>query len=236
MKPSDPSASPLNPPPLTLNPRLAAAATRLLLIRHAEVEARYQSVFGGRIDMDLSPRGREQAAKLARYLRAKPLSAIYASPMRRVQQTLAPLLVNGAPKPTIFPDLREVDFGDWTGLSWDQVQEKFGVSAFSWLEQLECGGIANAESGETLRERVELCLERILARHPGQQVAIFCHGGIVRVLLGILLRWPLSLMAKFEIEYASVSRVVLLSNKAKLELLDFVPWREMAPQSSSDQL
>ena len=77
-------------------------ATRLLLTRHAEVEARYQAVFGGRIDMDLSPRGHEQAATLARYLQSKSLTAIYASPMKRVQQTLAPLLVNGAPKPIIF--------------------------------------------------------------------------------------------------------------------------------------
>jgi broad specificity phosphatase PhoE len=220
----------LNPSLSILDPRpTVEAATRLLLIRHAEVEARYQRVFGGRIDMGLSPRGHEQAATLARYLHTKPLSAIYASPMKRVQQTLAPFLVNGAPKPVIFSDLREVDFGDWTGLSWDQVQEKFGVSAFSWLEQLACGGIANADCGETLGERVEPCLERILAEHAGQQVAIFCHGGIIRVLLSILLRWPLSSMSMFEIEYASLTQVVWLSHKAKLELLNFTPWREMAP-------
>jgi broad specificity phosphatase PhoE len=205
-----------------------APPTQLLLIRHAEVEARYQRVFGGRIDMELSPRGHEQAAILAQYLHSKPFSAIYASPMKRVQQTLAPLQVNGAPKPIIFPELREVDFGDWTGLSWDQVQEKFGVSAFSWLEQLEYGGIANAECAETLRERVEPCLDHILARHAGQQVAIFCHGGIIRVFLAILLRWPLSSMGMFEIEYASLTHVVLVANKAKVQLLNFAPWREMA--------
>ena len=202
-------------------------ATRLLLIRHAEVEARYQGMFGGRIDMDLSPNGHEQAATLARYLHSKPVSAIYASPMKRVQQTLVPVLQNGAPKPVIMPDLREVDFGDWTGLSWDQVQEKFGVSAFSWLEQLECGAIANAECGETFRDRVEPCLERILADHSGQQVAIFCHGGIIRMLLSLLLRWPLSSMAMFEIEYASVTQVVLRPHKTRLQLLNFAPWREM---------
>jgi broad specificity phosphatase PhoE len=200
----------------------------LLLIRHAEIEARYQSVFGGRIDMELSPLGREQAVSLAKCLRSKPLSAIYASPMRRVQQTLAPMLVNGAPKPVILPDLREVDFGDWTGLTWDQVQAKFGVSAFSWLEQLACGGIANAECGETLRERVEPCLERIVAAHAGQQVAIFCHGGIIRMLLSILLRWPLSSMGMFEIEYASLTQVSLRPLKTRLQLLNFTPWREIA--------
>ena len=218
---------PLVAPTLTSLPA-AQPATRLLLIRHAEVEANYQGVFGGRIDMDLSPRGHNQAASLARYLHAKPLSAIYASPMKRVQQTLAPLLRNGAPKPLILPDLREVDFGDWTGLRWDQVQEKFGVSAFSWLDHLECGGIANAECGETFRDRVEPCLDRILADHAGQQVAIFCHGGVIRMLLSLMLRWPLSSMAMFEIEYASLTRIAFLPHKRRLQLLSFAPWREMA--------
>jgi len=232
VKPFDPSGPALPTQAATLNPRPAAPpATRLLLIRHAEVEAGYQGVFGGRIDMDLSPRGHDQAITMARYLHAKPLSAIYASPMKRVQQTLAPLLLNGAPKPVILPDLREVDFGDWTGLSWDQVQAKFGVSAFSWLDHLECGGIANAECGETFRERVEPCLERILADHAGEPVAIFCHGGVIRMVLSILLRWPLSSMAMFEIEYASLTQVALLPHKPRLQLLNFAPWRELASWS-----
>ena len=228
MKPSVASASPLNAQPSPLNPCPAVlSATRLVLIRHAEVEARYQRVFGGRIDMGLSPRGHEQAAALAKYLRHKPLSAIYASPMKRVQQTLAPLLVNGALKPVVLQDLREADFGDWTGLAWDEVQAKFGISAFTWLEQLECDGIANAECAETLRERVEPCLRQILADHSGQWVAVFCHGGIIRSLLGILLRWPLSRMGAFEIEYTSLTQVLVLPQKAELQLLNFTPWREI---------
>jgi broad specificity phosphatase PhoE len=199
-----------------------------LLIRHAEVEARYQGVFGGRVDMELSPRGHEQAVALAAYLRRKPLAAIYASPMKRVQQTLVPLLVNGAPRPVILPDLCEVDFGDWTGLTWEEVRAKFGVSAFAWLEQLECDGIANAESAEMLRDWVEPCLQQITAAHPGQQVAIFCHGGIIRVLLSILFRWPLSRTAAFEVEYASVTQVLLLPGRTELQLLNFVPCRELA--------
>jgi broad specificity phosphatase PhoE len=229
VKSSDPSDPALPAQASMLNPRPAAPpATRLLLIRHAEVEASYQGVFGGRIDMDLSPRGHDQAVTLARYLHEKPLSAIYASPMKRVQQTLAPFLRNGAPKPVILPDLREVDFGDWTGLRWDQVQAKFGVSAFSWLDHLECGGIANAECGETFRDRVEPCLDRILADHAGEQVAIFCHGGVIRMVLSILLRWPLSSMAMFEIEYASVTQIALQPHKPRLQLLNFAPWRELA--------
>ena len=68
---------------------------------------------------------------------------------------------------------------------------------------------ANAECAETLQARVEPCLRQILADHPGQQVAIACHGGVIRMLLGILLHWPLSRMAAFEIEYASLTQVLV---------------------------
>jgi broad specificity phosphatase PhoE len=89
--------------------------TRIYLLRHAEVETRYQRVFGGRIDMDLSPRGHQQALALATYMRRIQLDAIYASPMKRVQQTLAPLLDNRTPLPVVIDELQEVHFGVWTG-------------------------------------------------------------------------------------------------------------------------
>jgi len=59
-------------------------------------------------------------------------------------------------------------------------------------------------------------------------VAVFCHGGIIRVLLGILLRWPLSRMGAFEIEYASLTQVLVFPQKAELQLLNFTPWRDVA--------
>lgn len=202
-----------------------AATTRLLLVRHAEVEVRYQHIFGGRIDMDLSPRGHAQAGALADFLRHKPLDALYASPMKRVQQTLAPLLNNGTPQPVVLPDLREVDFGDWTGLNSDQVQQRFGVSATAWLDQLERGAIPNAENGTTHRARVEPCLRRIIADHTGQTVAIFCHGGVTRMMLAILLGLPLSKTDAFQIDYASVTEVTIGLERTRLEQLNFTPWR-----------
>ncbi len=83
-----------------------ASPTRLFLLRHGEVEARYQHVFGGRIDMELSPRGHEQAALLANYLRSRNLHVIYASPMRRAQQTLAAFGPQLVRPPIVMEDLQ----------------------------------------------------------------------------------------------------------------------------------
>src|SRR5690348_1464914 len=100
--------------------------TRLYLIRHGEVEARYHRVFGGRIDMDLSPLGEEQAEHLSTYLERVPFDAIYASPMKRVQQTLRRLAQMQNKSPQIMQELREVDFGSWTGRGWDEIRAVFG--------------------------------------------------------------------------------------------------------------
>lgn len=196
-------------------------------MRHAEVETRYHSIFGGRIDMELSPRGHEQASALAEHLRGKHFAAAYASPMRRVQQTLVPLIKAGLPSPVNLPDLREVDFGDWTGLSWDEVRTQFGISAFRWLEQLECDGIANAECAESLRQRLEPCVRAILAQHPGEEVAVVCHGGVIRMLIAILLGWRFSSMGGLEIDYAGITKLSVRDNRAHLVLVNFTPWRDL---------
>jgi broad specificity phosphatase PhoE len=203
--------------------------TTLYLIRHAEVEASYQGVFGGRIDMDISPRGHEQAAALARYLRRKKFDAIYASPMKRVQQTLSAYANNGGPKPIIMANLHEVHFGDWTGLTFGQVLERFGARASSWLDQLAASTIPNAETATAYRERIEPCVKEILKQHEGQHVAVFCHGGVIRQMLAILLDLPLQKTAGFEIDYASLTEIEIHPHRAEVQLLNFAPWRDLQP-------
>ncbi|MHB8520941.1 MAG: histidine phosphatase family protein [Limisphaerales bacterium] len=202
--------------------------TRLLLVRHAEVEVRYHRIFGGRIDMELSPRGHEQARSLADYLCRWRLDAIYASPMKRVQQTLAPLADRHLPSPVILPDLREVDFGAWTGHSWEEVKHKFSVRAFDWLEKIETGEIPEAEPVQQFRDRVEISLKRVLRERAGRTVAVVSHGGVIRMMLALLLDLPLRKMAAFDIDYASVTLIGHNPGRIEVQLLNYTPWRDPA--------
>ena len=197
--------------------------------------------------MNLSPRGRTQARTLAEFLRGSEIAAVYSSPMKRVQQTLTPFLTGKAsaplprrvsaqqcrhhqpetkPAPIILPGLQEVDFGDWTGYNWNQVGERFGVHPYDWLDEIETGAVPNGENGVQFRARVEACLFDIIRRHPGQTVAIFSHGGVIRMILAILLDIPLPKTNSFEIEYASVTQVALHPELSEVELLNFTPWRD----------
>ncbi|MBM3824892.1 MAG: histidine phosphatase family protein [Verrucomicrobia bacterium] len=201
--------------------------TRLLLIRHAEVAVDYHRVFGGRIDMELSPHGHHQASRLAQYLKEHQIDHIYTSPMVRARQTLAAIEQFHLPEPVPLAGLREVDFGSWTGLSWEQVRERFNKSAYHWLTELDEEGIPEAERVPDFRARVEDCLDHILSESPQRTSAVVCHGGVIRMALAILLDLPLPKMAHFEIDYASVTSVEIHPHKREVRLLNLAPWRDV---------
>jgi broad specificity phosphatase PhoE len=202
-------------------------STHLLLIRHGEVEASYHHIFGGRIDMYLSPRGEEQARRMADYLRGRPVDALYVSPMKRARATAVPLAEAMKLQVEVVDTLHEVDFGDWTGLHWDEIEPKYGVSAFAWLDEFTAGRIPNAEPPAAYAARVDRGLQRVLQEQAGRTAVIVCHGGVIRMLMALLLRLPLAEMAKFQIEYASLTRANRVGERTELELVNFTPWRDL---------
>jgi broad specificity phosphatase PhoE len=133
--------------------------------------------------------------------------------MQRAQLTLAPMAARKALTAINLPDLREVDFGEWTGCAWDELKTRFGVDARDWLTQLDTGRVKDAETGDQLLARVAPCLRRILDESAGQSAAVVCHGGIVRALLALLLQIPLPKTACFRVEYGSITTVHIQPDK-----------------------
>jgi broad specificity phosphatase PhoE len=126
--------------------------------------------------------------------------------MKRVRQTVEPFEKLTSLKPVYLDELVEMDFGAWTGLSFEDVERKFGVNAVKWLEQIEAGTIPGAETVDQLMVRVEPALSRILIENINGNVAVFCHGGIIRVILSIMLEIPLVKLGKISISYCSINK------------------------------
>ena len=198
--------------------------TRLHFVRHAEVDEAYHEVFGGRIDMELSPLGHQQAKRLAQFLRGRTFDRIYLSPMIRVQQTAKPLLNVLGREAQVVDDLREVDFGVWTGHKWHEIQEKFGLDAEDWLVHLENGDVAEAESMDGCRSRIRGSLGQMMNEGAGQDVLVLCHGGVIRMLLSLLLDEPFSKMDRFEVDFASLTVIEHRSSRVEIKLHNFAPW------------
>ena len=185
----------------------------------------YHQVFGGRIDMELSPLGHRQAKHLAQFIGGRSFVRIYRSPMIRVRQTAEPLLLALNQDAVVLEDLCEVDFGVWTGCKWHEIEGKFGKNAIDWLVHLQNGDIPEAEPIEAYQIRIKNSLERILEEGDGGDVLVFCHGGVIRMLLSLLLKESFASMDRFEVDYASLSMLEIRGGRVELGLHNFAPWQ-----------
>ena len=205
--------------------------TTLYLMRHGEVDERYHRIFGGTIDMELSATGRHQARVLGEFVDRYRFDRLYCSPMKRARATANPIEERQGLKPEIIADLREIDFGEWTGKTWMQVAEEYQIDVFGWLDELEAGRVKDAESGPAFRTRTAAAARQIVAANPGKRVAVVCHGGVVRALLSALLEIPLPAFGRLDIEYASLSVVEVSRRKHEATLINLTPWRDLAVEN-----
>jgi broad specificity phosphatase PhoE len=154
--------------------------TVLLLARHGETDWTREKRWQGHGDPPLNSRGREQARALAAELDDVPLAAIYSSDLRRASETAAIVAGTVGMDVLLDPELRENDFGDWTGLTRDEVKHRFpqGVLRRKRGEKGWTGG----ESYEEMAERAVRAVEAIAAAHPEELVLVVTHNGPIRAI------------------------------------------------------
>ncbi len=154
--------------------------TTLLLARHGETDWNRELRFQGHADPPLNDVGRRQALELAAAVSDERVAAVYSSDLRRAHETARIVAEALGLEVTVLPDLREIDVGSWSGLTRDEIAERFPEGFARWLEG-ERGH--DGETREALRARVVDAAERIAAAHPGERVLIVTHGGALRALL-----------------------------------------------------
>ena len=154
--------------------------TELLLVRHGETDWNVERRFQGHADEPLNALGREQARALAEELAAEEPSAIYTSDLARARET-AEIVGARVELPVVaLADLREIDVGEWQGLTWPEIEERFPEGIRRWHE-LGYGWFAG-ETYKDLEERVLRALRAIAGDHPAGRVVVVGHGGTVRVV------------------------------------------------------
>jgi probable phosphoglycerate mutase len=163
---------------------------RLLLIRHGQTAYNAEGRAQGWLDTPLTPLGYRQAEATATKLVDRPLAAIYSSPLQRA---LATALAIGRPHglvPRPVADLKEVHTGALTGRTWDEAEQVFpdAVAAYRRAEAAEPHPrhrelIPGWEPIAVFLTRVWTAMRTIAAAHPGETVAVVCHGGVLSAFL-----------------------------------------------------
>ena len=157
------------------------STTNILLARHGETDWNLESRWQGHADRPLNERGRAQALDLAELLADEPISTVYSSDLKRAHETATIVAEHIGLPVTVIPDLREVDVGEWSGLSVDEVAERFPAGVARWRE-----GGRGWEAGESYAEmgaRVVAAIEHIADSHPGDTVLVVSHGGAIRATI-----------------------------------------------------
>jgi alpha-ribazole phosphatase len=197
--------------------------TRLLLIRHAQPDEDARGRCYGTLDIGLSARGQRRAQLLARTLDRIPFVAVYSSPSTRALDTAAPLAAAHKLNPSVEDALREVDFGELEGRSYDEIQAAYPDLYRTWMETPTRVEFPGGESYTQLRERAVAALEAIHARHRGELAAIVSHGGILRAMLADCLRMPDEAIFRLDQSYGALSIIDWLDGSPLVRVVNAQP-------------
>lgn len=161
--------------------------TRLIIVRHGQTLWNLERKYQGHSDIALSETGLKQAEAVAGRLAAEQIDAVYASDLSRAYKTAEYIAAKHHVTVQTLPALREIKFGEWEGLTYEQIAAKWpGLLGKLWTTPDELQ-IPGGESFHQLKARAYTAVEKIVAQHPEQTVVIVAHGGTIGTILCAML-------------------------------------------------
>lgn len=160
--------------------------TEIILARHGETEWNVKEVFRGRIDVDLNETGIKQAELLAKYLRGSRIEAVYSSPLKRALKMAEMIATYHQLEVMVAPSLIDFDFGEWQGLSHQEVKDKYEGLYTEWLKNPHRVRIPAGESLNEVSRRAMGVVRDVIAKYSGT-VVLVSHRVVNKVLICALL-------------------------------------------------
>ena len=165
---------------------------KLFLIRHGQTNWNMEGRYQGNCDIELNSTGIKQAELASKYLSRVKFSKIYSSPLKRTMKTAN--IINGRTevKIEVYDDLKEVDFGKWEGLKFNEINKDYHKEYQQWLTDPYNNRPTGGESFKELTLRTTSVIDSIVAENTDESsVAIVTHGGVILSLLVHWLQIPL---------------------------------------------
>jgi broad specificity phosphatase PhoE len=188
------------------------------LIRHAHNSFVDKGIAGRLSDIHLTAEGQRQAQTIAELLSAAPVSRIVCSPRERTRETAAPLASRKGLEVEIVDGLDEIDFGQWQGASFDELQ-----GDRDWYRFNHFRSNARIPGGEMISEtqvRMVSALNTLCAEEPNGHIAVFGHGDPLRLGLAYFAGIPVDMMLRLEISLASISVLELTEDFARISCIN----------------
>lgn len=188
---------------------MSDSVTRIDLIRHGEVAT--SGLFCAHDDEPLSENGWRCLEQLTKDYQPQ---LVVSSPSRRCRSFASEFAANADLPLLLNDDFRELDFGDWLGRSSADLWQEESALMYTLLNDPLNYVAPNGEAMSEFIRRVQLGWDDLLTAQQGKHLALFCHSGVIRVLLAMLLDIPYRNTVRFDIAYASATRVTVFADRS----------------------
>ena len=201
-------------------------AKRIILVRHGALESQYDGCYIGSSDVALSSEGRLEAEALGSHVKACGIERIYSSPLLRARQT-ADQIASALPEVPVAYEalLREIDFGTWEGLTFEQISARDPEGSRRWACPNGDFAFPGGESLDAFYSRV-VRIKQMLLESAHETILLVTHGGVARSLICNILDIPSQKSLSLKIDRGSVSTLSLFDNGlGTLNSLNYKPQR-----------
>ena len=201
-------------------------AKTIILVRHGSLEKQYDGCYIGSTDLPLSGEGVKDAIALGSHFKPSDIGPIYASPMLRARQTAEQIALAAPDVPVIHEDLlREIDFGEWEGLTFEQISKRDPVEAERWASSPVGFAFPGGEALDAFYSRIGRIKQMLLSLEQ-DNIVLITHGGVIRCLICNILAIEMQKSLSLKIDRGSVSSMRLFQNGLGiLTSLNFKPAR-----------
>ncbi|MEV0996378.1 histidine phosphatase family protein [Nonomuraea sp. NPDC050202] len=165
--------------------------TDLVLVRHGETVWHAENRYAGITDVELTPRGLDQAARLAGWAAGAGLEAVWASPLSRARITAETAAAKAGATVRLDERLRELDFGQGDGLTSAEMKARFPEARAAFEADPAAHPLPGGEDPHRAAGRFVAALDDIAAAHPGGRVLVVAHTTAIRLALCRLIGVPL---------------------------------------------
>jgi probable phosphoglycerate mutase len=182
--------------------------TRIIAVRHGETAWNRDTRIQGHTDIPLNTHGQWQAAQLGQALSEEPLAACYASDLARASATAEAVAQHHRLPVTCHTGLRERCFGEFEGQTWKELEARFPDETLAWRKRVPDFAPPGGESLLRLQARVVSTVTELAARHPGEQVLMVAHGGVLDILYRAATRLDLQAPRSWELTNTAINRLL----------------------------
>ena len=200
---------------------------RMILVRHTETKWNEERRYIGRTDLDLSQLGEENAQLMADYFRHEEIKSIYSSALQRAKQTAHAIAAYHDLSVIEMPGLNEVDFGEWEGMTHEEIGENYGSLIYNWLLDPMAVMVPGGERWCEFEARVHKSVHKIITNETKGKIVVVSHGGPIKVIIGGTLKIPASGYWQIYQDKGAINAINYEGGRNQLMLLNDTCYRRM---------